>query len=140
MHVTDNEIAKLLRDYKQTKKDVRDIRAEMLRLTLEDLGMKRKTVLHINLETFLDGYLAGQKMAQSCRNAVHDRISDLLNNCREAQSRARNYRVEMLKVAVQELGMAQVEAIQANLEVFFDGYLIGKAVISAPTSAHLAQD
>ena len=45
--------------------------------------------------------------------------------------KTRDLRVEMLRVAVKELGMEQNEALHANLEVFLDGYLVGQGVVQA---------
>ena len=61
------EIARLLRNFKQMKKDARDLRAELLRVAVEELGINRKVAQHTHLKVFLDGYLVGQGMMQSCR-------------------------------------------------------------------------
>ena len=125
------EIARLLRDFKQMKKDTRDLRVEMLRVAVEELGINRKVAQHTNLETFLDGYLAGQGMTQSYLKTTDYQISALLRYCQETKKNARKLRVEMLRVAVEELGMAQDEALQANLDVFLDGYLLGQGMMQS---------
>ncbi len=64
------EVASLLRDYRQTKQVARDLRSEMLRLTVGELGIDRKNAEHINLETFLEGDLAGQEKTESCQTMI----------------------------------------------------------------------
>ena len=127
--MTNYEIARLLRDYRHTKKDIRDLRAEMLRVAVDDLGINRKAAQLTNLEAFLDGYLAGQEKMESCRTMTNYQISALLRHCQQAKNNARDLRLELLKVAVEELGMEQNEALQANLEVFIDGYLVGQGMM-----------
>lgn len=61
------EIARLLRDFKQMKKDARDLRVEMLRVAVEEPGVEQGEALLANLEVFLDGYLLGQGMMKSWR-------------------------------------------------------------------------
>jgi len=129
--MTNYEIARLLRDYRQTKKDIRDLRAEMLRVAVDDLGINRKAAQLTNLEAFLDGYLVGQEKMESCRTMANYQISSLLRHCQQARNNARGFRLELLKVAVEELGMEQDEALQANLEVFIDGYLVGQGMMQS---------
>ena len=129
--MTNHEIARLLRHYHQMKKNTRDLRVEMLRIAVEELGITKREAQHTNLETFLDGYLAGQEMAQSGRKTSNYEISGLLHHCQQMKKNTRDLRVEMLKVAVEELGMEQNEALQTNLEVFLDGYLVGQGMIQS---------
>lgn len=131
LSMTNNEITGLLRDFKQMKKEARDLRMEMLRVAVEDIGVKRNEAQHTNLEAFLDGYLTGQDMTQSFRKATDYRISALLRHYQKTKNNLRKLRVEMLKVAVKELGMEQDEALQANLEVFLDGYLVGQGMMQS---------
>ncbi len=65
MHMTNYEIAGLLGDYYQMKKSTQDLRAQMFRLVVEELGIKQKVAQQTSLEVFLDGYLVGQGMMQS---------------------------------------------------------------------------
>jgi indole-3-glycerol phosphate synthase len=65
--MTNNEIAGLLRDYKQMKQAARGLRMEMLRVAVEELGMEQNEALQANLEVFLDGYLVGQGMMRPWR-------------------------------------------------------------------------
>ena len=129
--MTNHEIAGLLRDYHQIKKNTQDLRAEMLRLVVEELGIKQKVAQQTNLETFLDGYLIGQEMMGSCRKMSNYEISGLLNHCQQMKKNTRKLRIELLRVAVEELGMEQNVALQANLEVFLDGYLVGQGLIQS---------
>ena len=125
------EIVRLLRDYKQMKKDARDLRMEMLKVAVEELGIKRKEAQQTNLEAFLDGYLVGQETKESCRNITNYQISGLVRHCQQTKKNARNLRAEMLRIVVEELGMEQSEALQANLEVFLDGYLVGQGMMQS---------
>ena len=60
---------------------------------------------------------------------LNKEISDTLKNYQRAKNAVKDLRVEMLRLAVEGLGMDQKDAQQANLEVFFDGYLIGQRMI-----------
>lgn len=126
-----HEIARLLRDYKQTKKDARELRVEMLRVAVDELGIDQKAAQQTNLETFLEGYLLGQDRIDACRTLSNNQISALLRHSQQTKKDARALRRELLKVAVEELGMEQSEALQANLEVFTDGYLLGQGMLQA---------
>jgi len=129
--MTNYEIARLLRDFKQTKRDARDLRAEMVRVAVEELGINRKDAQQTNLETFLDGYLVGQERLELCRKITNYQISALLRHFQQTKTNVRDFRVEMLRVAVEDLGMEQNEALQANLEVFLDGYLVGQGMMQS---------
>lgn len=131
MHMTNHETVRLLRDFKQTKKDMRDLRTEMLRVAVEELGINKKEAQKINLETFLDGYLVGQEMMESFPKMTNYQISALLRHFQQTKKEVRNLHVDMLRVAVDELGMEQNEALQANLEVFLDGYLVGQGMMQS---------
>lgn len=127
--MTNHEIAQLLRDYRQTKNSMRNLRLKMLRVAVEELGIKRKESQQANLEAFLDGYLAGQEVNQTCQTTTNYEISGLLRHCLQMKKNTREFRIEMLRVAVEELGMEQSEALHANLEVFLDGYLVGQGIV-----------
>ena len=129
--MTNYEIAGLLQEYQQIKKDTQCLRAEMMRLVVEELGIKQKVAQQANLETFLDGYLVGQEMRESCRRMSSYEISGLLHHCQQMRKNSWKLRVELLRVAVEELGMKQNVALQANLEVFLDGYLVGQGMIQS---------
>ena len=129
--MTNHEIARLLRDFKQTKKDARELRTAMLRIVVDELGIHQKVAQHTNLEAFLDGYLAGQEKTESFRNMANYQISALLRHCQQIKKRTRDLRLELSRVAVEELGMEQNEALQANLEVFIDGYLVGQGMMQS---------
>lgn len=125
------EISKLLRDYQQLKRSTRDIREGLLNIVVEELGVAEKAVRHTNLETFLYGYLVGQQPIQSSRKMTNCEITGLLSRCRQVKQDTRALRVKMLKVAIDELGVEQNEALQANLEVFLDGYLVGQGMMQS---------
>ncbi len=131
IRMTNHDIAQLLRDYRQMKNSSRELRLEMQRIAVEELGITRKEAQHANLEAFLDGYLAGQELNRTCRTTTNYEISGLLRHCQQMKKDTRELRVEMLRVAVEELGMEQNEALQANLEVFLDGYLVGQGMIQS---------
>lgn len=127
--VSEHEIARLLRDFKQTKKDARELRLEMLRVAVDELGIDQKEALQSNLETFLEGFLLGQERIASLPTT--SRISTLLQHSQQARKNTRELRRKLMKVAVEDLGMEQSEALQANLEVFTDGYLRGQGMLQA---------
>lgn len=129
--MTNYEIARLLRDFKQTKKDARELRTSMLRLVVDELEIHQKVAQNTNLEAFLEGYLAGQEKLESCRSMINYQISALLRHSQQTKKRTRDIRLELSRVAVEELGMEQNEALQANLEVFIDGYLVGQGMMQA---------
>lgn len=127
--MTNHYIARLLSDYRHMRNNTRELRLEMQRIAVEELGVKRREAQKADLEAFLDGYLAGQEISQSCRTTMNYEIAGLLRHCQQMKKSTRELRVEMLRVAVEDLGIDQSEALQANLEVFLDGYLVGQGVI-----------
>lgn len=131
MPLTDYEIAGLLRDYQQLRTCARELRAEMLRLVVEELGVRQKVAQQTSLETFLDGYLLGQEMAGSCRKVLNYEIAGLLSRSQQLKQSSRKLRSEMMRVAVEQFGMEQNAALQANLDVFFDGYLVAQGTLQA---------
>lgn len=66
--MTNADIAGLLREYAQAKERVRELRAEMMRLAVEELGMDQSEAMKVDLPAFLDGYLVGQGVQQSWRS------------------------------------------------------------------------
>ena len=131
MPLTNSEIAGLLHDYHQLRKCTRDLHAEMLRLVVDELGVKQKVAQQTNLETFLDGYLLGRERGDSCRKILDYEVSGLLRHSRQMKQSARKLRSELMRVAVNDLGMEQNVALQANLEVLFDGYLVAQGMLQA---------
>ena len=129
--MTNHEIARLLRDFKQTRKEAREVRTAMQRIAVNELGIHQKVAQNTNLEAFLEGYLAGQEQSAPCQNLVSYQISALLRHSQKTKNDSRTLRLELLRVAVEELGMEQSEALQANLEVFIDGYLLGQGVMQS---------
>ena len=61
-------------------------------------------------------------------SATNNKIADLLAEHRRLRVAAKENRSEMLRVAVEIVGLGQQEALQMNLETFLDGYLIGQGV------------
>jgi hypothetical protein len=126
-----HDIARLLRDYRHMRNSTRELRMEMQRIAVEGLGFKRKKAEQANLEAFFDGYLTAQAMSHACRTTTDYEISGLLLHCQQIKKNTRELRAEMLRVAVEELGMEQSEALQANLELFLDGYLVGQGLVKS---------
>ena len=59
-------------------------------------------------------------------------IADLLCDIREARARVKEIRVELIEIAVNNLGISQLEAIKhPNIESLVDGYLIGQGFIQS---------
>lgn len=129
--MTNHDIARLLRDYRHMRNGSRELRLEMQRIAVEYLGLKRKKAEQANLEAFFDGYLTAQEMSHTCRTTTDHEISGLLLHFQQMKKNTRELRSEMLRVAVEELGMGQSDALQANLEVFLDGYLVGQGIIQS---------
>jgi hypothetical protein len=129
--MTNHEIARLLRDFKQTRKEAREVRAAMQRIAVDELGIHQKVAQNTNLEAFLEGYLVGQAQTAPCQNLVSYQISALLRHNQKTKNDSRALRLELLRVAVEELGMEQSDALQANLEVFIDGYLLGQGMMQS---------
>lgn len=129
MQLTTQRIASLLHDYRQTKRAAQDVHAEMLRLAVFELGIRQKVAQSTNIETFLGGYLVGQDMGESSGRMTNCIISGLLRRSQQTKQNARELRAELLRVAVDELGVEQGAALQSNLEIFFDGYLVGQGVV-----------
>ena len=129
--MTNYEISRLLLDYRAMKKITRDLRVEMLRVVVDEIRINRKEAQQSNLETFLDGYLVGQDTMQSSRKISNYEISGLLHHYQQIKKSTRELRLEMLRIAVEDLGLDQSEALQANLEEFLDGYLVGRGMIQS---------
>ncbi|MBT9169108.1 MAG: hypothetical protein DDT19_02460 [Syntrophomonadaceae bacterium] len=55
-------------------------------------------------------------------------IADLLGDYRRARALVRTLRTEMMQFAVEELGVEQSEILHTNIEVFLDGYLVGRGM------------
>ena len=66
--LNNNEIANLLCDYRDAKNEVKELRTEMVRLAVDQLGLDQQAAMKRDLETFLDGYLVGQGVMQSWRH------------------------------------------------------------------------
>ena len=62
------EIADMLCDYHRAKRDMKEIKAKMIRFVVDDLGMDQQDAVKMDIPSFLDGYLIGRGMQQSWRN------------------------------------------------------------------------
>lgn len=63
------EIADLIRDYARSKQEARDIRDQMMRFVVEDLGIPQPEAQKMDLPAFLDGYLTGRGIVPAYRKA-----------------------------------------------------------------------
>jgi hypothetical protein len=67
MTLTNTEIADLLSDYRRTRALMRELKGEMLRVAVEQLGMDQTEAREHQIDDFLDGYLVGQGVQQNWR-------------------------------------------------------------------------
>ena len=51
------EIQEIVRDYKRTKKELKKIHAKMVRLVVEDFGMRKKDSKELDIINLLELYL-----------------------------------------------------------------------------------
>lgn len=58
-------------------------------------------------------------------------IADLLRSHSRAKEKTREAKAELLRVAVEQLGIDQKYALSINIENFLDGYLTGKGMSPA---------
>ena len=66
--MSNQEIAALLCEYRKAKTRVKEVRAEMMKIAVTEMGMDQKHAKDAMIEDFLDGYLIGQGVQQSWRN------------------------------------------------------------------------
>lgn len=66
--MTNAEIAGLLVEYRKLKARTKEMRTELVRVAVEELGMEQQDAAGMDLAVFLDGYLVGQGMQQGWRN------------------------------------------------------------------------
>ena len=62
------EIADLLADFRHSKEMQREIRAELVRVAVEVLGIPQAEAVKSDVYAMLDGYLIAQGMRQEYRN------------------------------------------------------------------------
>jgi hypothetical protein len=67
MTLTNTEIAGLLADYRRTRALMKELKGEMMRVAVEQLGMDQKEAKDHQIDDFLDGYLVGQGVQQAWR-------------------------------------------------------------------------
>ena len=60
---------------------------------------------------------------------INDDLADLLADYRRAKAEVNELRGRMMRVAVEDFGLDQVEVKSMSLDAFFDGYLIGQGVM-----------
>lgn len=63
------EIAALLCEHRRLKAALRGVRAEMVQVAVEHLGLDQRDALQADLPVLLDGYLIGQGVKQKWRGA-----------------------------------------------------------------------
>lgn len=68
MNVTNGEIANLMCEIRRNKKRTQELRGELLRVAVEELGVEQEHAKKMNLEVFVDGFLIGRGMQQSWRD------------------------------------------------------------------------
>jgi hypothetical protein len=66
--MNNGDIADLLADYRRAKNETSRVRAELVRLAVEEMGVPQQDALKMSLDTFFDGYLVGQCVRQSWRD------------------------------------------------------------------------
>jgi len=65
--MNNRELVKLLHEYADAKKKVKEIRVELVKVVVQDIGMEQKEAHAMDIETFLNGYLIGQDVKESWR-------------------------------------------------------------------------
>lgn len=55
-------------------------------------------------------------------------VADLLAEYRDTKARIQVLRSEMMRFAIEQLGMSQQDAKDRPIEVFLDGYLVGQGM------------
>ncbi len=66
--MTNKEMVDLLRDYTRAKTLASELRIKML-VAVVELGVSQKEAYNMDVTVFLDGYLVGQGVKQSWRDA-----------------------------------------------------------------------
>lgn len=66
--MTNGEIANLMCEIRRNKKRTQELRGELLRVAVEELGVEQEHAKKMNLEVFVDGFLIGRGMQQSWRD------------------------------------------------------------------------
>lgn len=55
-------------------------------------------------------------------------VADLLAEYRDTKARVQVLRSEMMRFAIEQLGMSQQDAKDRPIEIFLDGYLVGQGM------------
>lgn len=66
--MTNGEIANLMCEIRRNKKRTQELRGELLRVAVEELGVEQEHAKKMNLEVFVDGFLIGRGVQQSWRD------------------------------------------------------------------------
>jgi hypothetical protein len=69
--MTNKEMVDLLREYTRAKTLAKELRIKML-VAVVELGVSQKEAYNIDVTAFLDGYLVGQGIQQSWRDADNE--------------------------------------------------------------------
>ena len=59
---------------------------------------------------------------------LNEEISDLLAELRRTKYEVKDIKLQLVKFAVEEIGIEQQEASQMDIAVFIDGYLVGRGM------------
>lgn len=66
------DVADMLAEYRRAKVRAKEIRTEMVKFVVEELGMDQQEASQLEIYAFLDGYLVGKGMAQTWRGLKSD--------------------------------------------------------------------
>ena len=67
MSTLNKRVADLLAEHRRMKEAQKALRARMLEVAVEHLGVDQREALQMNLETLFDGFLLGQGVMQKWR-------------------------------------------------------------------------
>ena len=69
MSTLNKRVADLLAEHRRMKEEQKALRARMLEVAVEHLGVDQREAMQMNLEPLFDGYLIGQGVMQKWRQA-----------------------------------------------------------------------
>lgn len=67
MSALNKRVADLLAEYRRMKEEQKALRARMLEVAVEHLGVDQREAMQMNLEPLFDGFLIGQGVMQKWR-------------------------------------------------------------------------